>query len=81
MNVCVTGGILYSTQGARVADLSTMPEWLIQDVATRLPSYEHAPTTFNKEVPNETSLTYFQKHFEEYLNDVIFPIATVDDAH
>lgn len=51
-----------------------MPEWLVQDVNSRVPKYLYAPDTFNEEVPNETSLTYFKKHFEEYLNDTVFPI-------
>lgn len=68
------GGIFYSTQGARIPDLTSMPEWLVQDVNSRVPKYLYAPDTFNEEVPNETSLTYFKKHFEEYLNDTVFPI-------
>ncbi|MEM1392674.1 MAG: DUF1838 family protein [Cyanobacteria bacterium P01_D01_bin.116] len=40
---------------------------------SRLPIYKEAPNRFLK-VKNETSWTYFQKHFDKYLQGVQFPI-------
>jgi hypothetical protein len=71
------GSLVYSCIGARKKDLAEMPQWLVADVQTRLPTYLHAPASYNPDVPNETSSTYFMKHFAEYLAGAQFPIPTV----
>ena len=68
----VEGGVLYSCTGAKAAGLSTLPDWLVNDVKTRLPLYLHAPTV--SEEPNETSQTYFIENFDEYLAGAVFPL-------
>ena len=68
------GEIFYTTTGARTKDLSMMPQWLIDDVTTRLPLYLHAPSSYDPGVPNETSQTYFMKNFDAYLAGEKFPL-------
>jgi hypothetical protein len=71
------GGVLYSCIGARAADMSSLPEWLVDDVKTRLPLYLHAPTEY--EEPNETSQTYFMENFDAYLAGAVFPLPAPAD--
>jgi hypothetical protein len=68
------GEIFYSTSGARSSDLSALPQWLIDDVNSRLPLYLHAPSKFDPSIPNETSQSYFMKNFDAYLAGEQFPL-------
>ena len=49
-----------------------LPAWIVEDVRERLPKYTAAPTEY--ETPNETSNSYFIKHFDEYLSGEVFPL-------
>ena len=68
------GHLVYSTYGRKSKDISSLPQWLQDDVRNRLPLYLNAPSKY--EEPNETAFTYFKKHFEEYLRGELFPIPT-----
>lgn len=73
------GGIYYSCSGGRAKDLSHMPQWLQEDVKTRLPLYLHAPYSYDPEEPNDTSSTVFMESFDEYLAGEQFPLPAPDE--
>jgi hypothetical protein len=75
----IEGAVFYSCSGGRANDLSKMPQWLQDDVKTRLPLYLHSPATYDPEEPNDTSQTVFMEHFDEYLSGVEFPLPAPDE--
>lgn len=68
------GQLIYNAAIKKFSDFERLSPVLRQLINSRLPSYKEAPDKF---VPgrNETSWTYFHKHFEEYLQDKSFPIS------
>ena len=68
----IPGWVVYSCSGARAANISSLPKWLQEDVQTRLPLFLHAPEEYS--APNESSQTYFSKHFDSYLAGDQFPL-------
>ena len=74
------GELFCSCIGARAADLSHLPQWLQDDVTTRLPLYLHAPRVYNPETPNETSQTVFMRGFGSFLAGEVFPLPAPDES-
>lgn len=73
------GYLFYSVTGGTVPSLESLPDYIQKDIATRIPLYAHAPKCV-LEMPDETSWTYFAKHFDEYLaGDVQFPVPAPEE--
>jgi hypothetical protein len=68
------GYLVYSATGKKVANFEALSPLLKEEIKTRLPLYEEAPRCFLA-TKNETSWTYFSKHFTAYLQAERFPIA------
>jgi Protein of unknown function (DUF1838) len=71
------GHLIYSATLQKRLNFDELSPVLQQEINSRLPLYREAPTCFLA-VKNETSWTYFQKHFDAYLQGVQFPIAETD---
>jgi hypothetical protein len=69
----IPGYLIYSAWGGRVQDYSKLSTLLKNEIDTRLPLYQRAPTCWLA-TKNETSWTYFLKHFTAYLNKEQFPL-------
>jgi hypothetical protein len=67
------GYLVYSAWGGRVQGYKQLSPLLRREIDTRLPLYQHAPTCWLA-TKNETSWSYFIKHFDAYLKRVQFPI-------
>lgn len=70
----ISGYLMYSSQGNRVANYSAFPDQVRNDLVNRVPQYLAAPAC----VPNTTSVTswtFFRNNFQSYLNGVQFPLA------
>lgn len=61
------GFLIFSSNGFRKKSFSNLSNLLQKEIMHHYPIMRHAPTNYIDE-PNETSFTYFEKHFEEYLN-------------
>lgn len=70
----IQGRLVISAYGGKTDNLDDFrfPYWLKLEIRTRLRKYLNAPEEYV--TPNETSVTYFKKHFEEYLNWEQFPL-------
>ncbi len=62
----------FETTIARVDSFEQLHPTLVALVRDRLPIYEFTPDECDE--PNMTSILYFKKHFEAYLNGDMFPI-------
>ena len=67
------GYMMYTADGAKVANFSEVPELIRKEIETRLPRYRSAPQCMLKK-KNETSWTYFKAHTKAYLNGQTFPL-------
>ena len=67
------GMLIYSTRGSKVRAFTDLPEFLQQEINTRMPLYRNAPRC-KVAGRNETSWSYFAKHIDEYLNGTEFPL-------
>ena len=72
------GQLVYSAAFSKFRDFEEMSPVLQKLITSRLPVYKKAPRCF-LEVGNETSWTYFRKHFNEYLRGGEFPIPEFED--
>jgi hypothetical protein len=61
------GNLVFSSNGYRKQKFSDLSSILQEEIINNYPIMKHAPTKV-LDVPNETSFTYFKKHFDEYLN-------------
>jgi len=68
------GQLVYSAHGRRVASVDELPAVLRAELADRVPLYAHAPPCV-LDARNETSWTYFARHFAEYRAGARFPLA------
>ena len=66
------GSMMFTASGSRTT-FEDLPQWLQDDINNRIPLYRHAPRCM-LDLPDSTSWTYFQEHFESYLNGDQFPI-------
>jgi len=66
------GHLVISAYGAKTDNFDSFPLWMKSELKMRLTNYLNAPLT--NESPNETSISYFEKHFEQYLNGDQFPL-------
>ena len=66
------GSMMFTASGSRTT-FEELPQWLQDDINNRIPLYRHAPRCM-LDLPDSTSWTYFQEHFESYLNGDQFPI-------
>jgi Protein of unknown function (DUF1838) len=71
------GQLVYSATLQKRLNFDELSPVLQQEINSRLPLYREAPACFLA-VKNETSWTYFQKHFDAYLQGVQFPIAETE---
>ena len=62
----------YETKIARVESFEELNPNLVELVRTKLPIYEFTPELCDE--PNMTSILYFKKHFDAYLQGESFPI-------
>lgn len=69
------GYLIYSATGKKVNSMDELPEWLQNEINTRLPLYKDAPAA-KLDTDDISSWLYFKQHFDEYLAGEIFPIAT-----
>ena len=67
------GFVLYTTQGAKVARYDLLPEIIRNDIDARLPLYRTAPRCMLDQ-RNETSWSYFAKHYDAYVAGARFPL-------
>ena len=67
------GYMLYSCTGGAVASIDDLPAFMVEDINNRLPLYQHAPPCV-LDIPDETSWTYFGKHFDAFLAGDKFPV-------
>jgi hypothetical protein len=67
------GNLFYSAAIRKLRNFEQLSPSLQKLIESRLPIYKEAPNRFLK-VKNETSWTYFHKHFDKYLQGVQFPI-------
>lgn len=65
--------LLFSSHGTRLSSFNDLDPILKNEIENRVPLMKHAPTC-QLDIPNETSWTYFQKNFENYLAGAEFPI-------
>ena len=72
------GQLVYSANVRKFQDFEELSPLLRQVIQSRLPMYQEAPRCFLA-TSNETSWTYFRKHFEEYLEGAQFPVAEQSD--
>lgn len=68
------GYLFYSATMHKRLNFEELSPMLKQEITARLPLYKEAPSCFLA-VKNETSWTYFQKHFDEYLKGAMFPLS------
>jgi Protein of unknown function (DUF1838) len=66
------GQLIYSATGRKVNDFTELPQWLQDEINTRLPLYKDAPKSC-LDVEDMTSWLYFQQDFDAYLAGEIFP--------
>jgi Protein of unknown function (DUF1838) len=71
------GQLVYSSTLQKRLNFDDLAPVLKQEINSRLPLYREAPACFLA-AKNETSWSYFQKHFDAYLQGVQFPIAETD---
>lgn len=62
----------FETTISRVNSFEQLHSQLVRLVREKVPIYEFTPTESDE--PNMTSIQYFKKHFEAYLQGTIFPI-------
>lgn len=67
------GQLVYSAAFKKFRNFEELSTVLQQLIQSRLPVYKKAPRCFLA-TENETSWTYFRKHFDEYLQGAEFPI-------
>lgn len=68
------GKLVFHTYGKRVNSYAKLDSTIKEVVETRVPGFKNAPTCILKN-KNETSWTYFKKHFDTYLSkSSVFPI-------
>jgi len=73
------GYMLYSCTGGTVAGIDNLPQYMRDDIENRLPLFKHAPKCV-LDMPDETSWTYFGKHFDDYLKGgVQFPVPAPEE--
>lgn len=66
--------LIFSAQGSKVHDINEIDQVLLNEIINRIPLYNNAPNC-QLDAPSETSWTYFQKYFAEYLSKTQeFPI-------
>lgn len=68
------GMMQYSASGKKVAGIADLPEIIRNEIEERLPLYGKAPSCYLN-TNNETSWSYFGKHFAKYLGGERFPVA------
>ena len=74
MSQAFNGSLIFSAQGSKVNCLSDIDEVLFNEIIQRIPIYQHAPEC-QLNTSSETSWTYFQKYFGEFLTKTQeFPI-------
>lgn len=72
------GQLVYSAYGGKVSDFNELPQLLQDEINTRVPLYKNAPQSC-LDVEDITSWLYFQKHFDDYLAGVTFPLPVAED--
>jgi Protein of unknown function (DUF1838) len=73
-----SGQLVYSTSLKKTSQFEELSPLIQQQISTRLPIYRSAPKCF-LDAKNETSWTYFQKHYDRYLQGAQFPIPEEQD--
>lgn len=73
------GYLLFSSHGRRVSSYDGLDPILKDEIENRVPLMKHAPTC-QLDIPNETSWTYFQKYFQNYLDGEEFPISVSKES-
>mgnify|MGYP001792860019 CR=1 FL=1 len=68
-----SGNLVYNASIRKYRNFEELSPILQQFVKSRLPVYKEAPSGF-VEGKNETSWTYFRKHFDKYLQGAQFPL-------
>ena len=71
------GQLIYSATMHKRLKFDELSPLLKQEISSRLLLYREAPSCFLN-AKNETSWTYFQKHFDAYLNGARFPLAETE---
>lgn len=71
------GQLVYSATTRKFLHFEKLSPILQQEIASRVPVYREAPRCFLAS-KNETSWTYFRKHFNEYLQGAQFPLPETD---
>ncbi len=67
------GYLIYSATGRKISGLHELPEFMQNEINTRLPLYKNAPLA-KLDTDDMSSWLYFQQHFDAYLAGEIFPI-------
>ncbi len=74
MSTQYTATLVFSAQGSKVNDINQIDQVLLNEIINRIPLYKNAPNC-QLDAPSETSWTYFEKYFAEYLSKTQeFPI-------
>ena len=74
------GRIIFTAAGSKATSFEALPQWLQNDITTRLPLYRHPPTCYLNETSG-TSWTYFGEHFDAYQAGAQFPVPAPARAH
>jgi len=67
-----SGYLIQAAEAAKIKSIDELPAVLRAEL-NRNPGYKHAPPCYLN-VPNESSWTYFKKHFNSYLAGAEFPL-------
>jgi hypothetical protein len=74
MSMQYTATLVFSAQGSKVNDINQIDQVLLNEIINRIPLYKNTPNC-QLDAPSETSWTYFEKYFAEYLSKTQeFPI-------
>ena len=68
------GTLIYTAQGRKLTGFDQLPALIQTEILTRVPLYLSAPSCFYDK-RNVSSWTYFDIHFEAYLNADRFPVS------
>lgn len=71
------GYLIYSAWGEKVPIFNNLPQLLQDEITTRVPLYQNAPMK-KLAKDNCTSWNYFDRHFDAYLRQEIFPIFEIE---
>ncbi len=76
----LSGHLIYSAWGGKVASFSDLPQLLRDEIHTRVPLYKNVPQC-KLDREDMTSWQYFKQHFDAYLRAEVFPIPEFEAQH